>query len=137
MLLLYAKVQNGVTRALKPILNGRSPGVGLETYADLNDLFDRLHKPRFNLEIGILDIASEGELDRLLTIRELLSDMRLVLVLPDKNPHTVAKAHALAPRFITFADAGIAPLASVISKMLACRTMPMTAPPAAPETACH
>ena len=137
MLLLYAKVPNEVSQALKTILNGRSPGAGLETYANLDDLFDRLRKPRLNLEIGILAIGSEGELDRLVTIRELLSDMRLVLVLPDKDPHTVAKAHALAPRFITFADASIDPLVSVVNKMMVCRTVRMTSPPAALESTCH
>ena len=137
MLLLYAKAPNGVSQALKTILNDRSPGADLETYASLDGLFDRLHKPRLNLEIGVLAIGNEGELDRLVTIRELLSDMRLVLVLPDKDPHTVAKAHALAPRFITFADAGMAPLVSVVNKMMACRRVGMTSPPAALETACH
>ena len=121
MLLLYAKGQNGVSQALKPILNGGSPGVCLEAYADLEDLFHRLRKPRLNLKIGILSIGCETELDRLLTIRELLSDMRLVLVLSDKDPQTVSKAHALAPRFITFTDAGIDPLVSVIEKMMACQ----------------
>jgi DNA-binding NarL/FixJ family response regulator len=131
MLLLYAKSKNGVSQALKPILNGGSPGASMETYANLDDLFDRLRKPRLNLKIGILSIGNEKELDRLLSIRELLADMRLVVVLPDKDPQTVAKAHALAPRFITFADAGIEPLVSVVNKMVGCRTARVTSPPAA------
>lgn len=133
MLLLYAKAENGVSQALEPILNGRPPDVRLETYADLDDLFDRLRKPRLNLKIGILSIGSETELDRLIIIRELLSDMRLVMVLPDKDPQTVAKAHALAPRFITFADAGFQPLVSVVSKMMGCQTVRMAPPPTARE----
>lgn len=134
MLLLYAKGQNGVSHALKPILNSGSPGANLEAYADLEDLFHRLRKPRLNLKIGILSIGSETELDRLLTLKDLLSDIRLVLVLPDKAPQTLAKAHALAPRFITFADTGIEPLVSVVSKMMACQTSRMAPQPATIET---
>lgn len=121
MVLVYAKAKNGVSLELKQILNGRSSGVCLEAYSDLDDVFQRLRQPRLNLKIGVLSIGSEAELDRLLTIRELFSDMRLVLVLADKDPQTVAKAHALAPRFITFSDAGIDPLVSVVEKMMACQ----------------
>jgi DNA-binding NarL/FixJ family response regulator len=121
MLLLYAKARNGVSQELQQILNGRSSDACLETYSNLDDLFQRLRQPRLNLKIGVLSIGSDAELDRLLTIRELLSDMRLVLVLSDKDPQTVSKAHALAPRFITFTDAGIDPLVSVIEKMMACQ----------------
>lgn len=121
MVLVYAKAKNGVSLELKQTLNGRSSGVCLETYSDLDDVFQRLRQPRLNLKIGVLSIGSEAELDRLLTIRELLSDMRLVLVLSDKDPQTVSKAHALAPRFITFSDAGIDPLVSVVEKMMECQ----------------
>jgi DNA-binding NarL/FixJ family response regulator len=121
MVLVYAKAKNGVSSGLNQVLNGRSFGVRLETYSDLDDVFQRLRQPRLNLKIGVFAIDSEAELDRLLTIRELLSDMRLVLVLFDKDPQTVSKAHALAPRFITFSDAGIDPLVSVVEKMMACQ----------------
>ena len=109
MLLLYAKARNGVSQELKRILNGRSSDACLETYSNLDDLFHRLRQPRLNLKIGVLAIGSEAELDRLLTIRELLSDMRLVLVLSDKDPQTVSKAHALAPRFHHFLRRGYRP----------------------------
>jgi DNA-binding NarL/FixJ family response regulator len=86
-----------------------------------------------NLKIGVLAVGSEAELDRLLTIRELLSDMRLVIVLSDKDPQTVSKAHALAPRFITFSDAGIGPLVSVVEKMMECQLDQRVSPQAATQ----
>ena len=137
MLLLYAKARNGVSQELQQILNGRSSDACLETYSNLDDLFQRLRQPRLNLKIGVLSIGSDAELDRLLTIRELLSDMRLVLVLSDKDPQTVSKAHALAPRFITFTDAGIDPLVSVIEKMMACQFEQMVPPQATQQSNHH
>ena len=131
MVLVYAKAKNGVSLELKQTLNGRSSGVCLETYSDLDDVFQRLRQPRLNLKIGVLSIGSEAELDRLLTIRELLSDMRLVLVLFDKDPQTLSKAHALAPRFITFDDAGIEPMMSVVEKLMGCQTGHPISPPEA------
>ncbi|MCB2149603.1 MAG: hypothetical protein KQI81_24190 [Deltaproteobacteria bacterium] len=137
MLLLYAKDRNGVSQELKQILNGRSSDACLETYSNLDDLFQRLRQPRLNLKIGVLSIGSEAELDRLLTIRELLSDMRLVLVLSGRDPQTVSKAHALAPRFITFSDAGIDPLVSVVEKMMGCQFDPMVPPQAVLQANSH
>jgi DNA-binding NarL/FixJ family response regulator len=131
MLLLYANGKNGVSSELKQILNGRSSDARLEAYSNLDDVFHRLRQPRLNLKIGVLSIGSEAELDRLLTIRELLSDMRLVIVLSDKDPQTVSKAHALAPRFITFSDAGIGPLVSVVEKMMECQLDQRVSPQAA------
>jgi DNA-binding NarL/FixJ family response regulator len=133
MLLLYAKAKNGVSSELKQVLNGRTSDACLESYSNLDDVFQRLRQPRLNLKIGVLAVGSEAELDRLLTIRELLSDMRLVIVLSDKDPQTVSKAHALAPRFITFSDAGIGPLVSVVEKMMECQLDQRVSPQAATQ----
>lgn len=118
MLLVYAKTRTGIAQAMKQRLNGRSTRAGLECYSNLQDLLQRLHQPPLNLRIGVLSICSEAELDRLVSIKELLADMRLVLVLPDNHSRTLSKAHALAPRFITFDGAGMTPLVSVVEKMM-------------------
>lgn len=128
MMLFYAQAKNDVFRQLKQSLNGRASGARLESYSSLEDLLHRLRRPRVNLKIGVFSIGSESELDRLLTIRDLLSDMRLVFVLADDDPQTLSKAHALAPRFITFIDAGVQPLLSVVEKMMGCQTVPATTP---------
>ena len=118
MLLLYAKAQNGIFQQLKQVIDSRVSGTCLENYSNPEELFHRLRQPRLNIKIAVFAIGSAAELDRLLTLRELLADMRLVLVLADKDPQTLAKAHALGPRFITFTDAGIEPLVSVVEKMI-------------------
>ena len=134
MILLYEQAGNDVFGKLKQRLNGKASAVSLESYTHLEDLFHRLRKPRVNLKIGVLAITDVAELDRLLAIRELLADMRLVLDLADDDPTTLAKAHALAPRFITFIDNGIEPLVSVVERMMECRANP-TAPTTAAREA--
>ena len=118
MLLVYAKTRTGIARAMQQRLNGRSIRACLETYSNLEELLHRLHQPRLNLKIGVLSIGSARELEELVSIRELLADMRLVVVLPDNHPQTLSRVHALSPRFITFADAGMASLVSVVEKMM-------------------
>lgn len=118
MLLVYAKTGTGIARAMKQHLSGRSKRTCIETYSNLDDLLYRLRQPRLNLKIGVLSIGSAVELDQLVSIRELLADMRLVVVLPDNHPQTLSKVHAIGPRFITFAGAGLASLVSVVEKMM-------------------
>jgi hypothetical protein len=121
MLLLYAKTRNDIFQQLVQIIDSRVSGACLENYSNPEELFQRLRRPRLNIKIAVFSIGSTAELDRLLTVRDLLADMRLVLVLADKDPRTLSKAHALAPRFITFDDAGVAPLVSVVEKMMGCQ----------------
>ena len=118
MLLVYAKTRTGIAKKMKQLLNGRSTPAVLECYSDMNNLLQRLQRPPLNLKIGVLSIGSDAELDRLVSMKELLADMRLVLVLPDNRSRTLSKAHALAPRFITFDGAGMAALVSVVEKMM-------------------
>jgi hypothetical protein len=131
MMLFYAQARNDVFKSMKQSLNGRASEASLESYTTLEDLLQRLRRPRGNLEIGVFSIGSVAELDLLLSIKDLLTDMRLVLLLADNDPQTLSKAHALAPRFISFIDAGIEPLVSVVEKMLEHQT----ARSASPQTA--
>jgi hypothetical protein len=44
-------------------------------------------------------------------------DVRIILVLPDTEEQTIAMAHRLRPRFLTYIDSNIAALGTVVSKM--------------------
>ena len=123
MVFLYSSAGNDFFCTLKHRLNGGVSSGRLESYTRLDDLFHRLRQPRMNLEIGVFAITDPAELEGLLTVRELLTDMRLLLALADDDPQTLFKAHALAPRFITFLDNGIAPLVSVVKRMMAVNTI--------------
>jgi hypothetical protein len=47
-----------------------------------------------------------------------MSAVRLVLVLPDEEDETIALAHGLRPRFVTYADGDYSELREVLQKML-------------------
>lgn len=125
MILLYAPAGNDVFFALKKRLNDNGPNRILESYTRLDDLFHRLRQPRANLELGVFAITEPADLDRLIAVRELLMDLQLVLAVADDAPQTLSKAHALAPRFITFLDNGIELLLSVVERMVAYRRHPI------------
>ena len=45
-------------------------------------------------------------------------NLRLVLILPDRDKETIAMAHTLRPRFVTYANGNYSELREVLKKML-------------------
>jgi len=69
---------------------------------------------RMSFREGILE---EGLL-KILRIRDLLADVRIVLILPDRRKETIAAGYKLYPRFLTFMDSDPRELAAVLEKMI-------------------
>ena len=118
MLLVYSKQKNGIVNELRQHLRNRSNQPRLTCYSSIDDLKRRLHQPRLSLKISVLVVGSAPELDRLVALKELFADLRLILVLPDHDSQTLTKAHMLAPRFVAFRDEEVISLVSVIERML-------------------
>lgn len=74
--------------------------------------------PRSCSPVTVLSIRTETELDDILSVRNLLTDIRILLILPGNRPETLLKAHTLCPRFIAFHDAGYTDVKAVLDKML-------------------
>ncbi len=90
----------------------------LEMYRTFDDLSHRLCRPSNDLDIAVLAAANGEELLKILSLRDLLSDIRIILVLPDGKPDTISKAHTLGPRFLTYLDSDFGEVKSVLNKML-------------------
>jgi hypothetical protein len=58
------------------------------------------------------------KMERLSRLRNLLRDLRLVVVLTRRDDETVTWAHKMAPRFIAYADNGYDQVGAVITKMM-------------------
>jgi hypothetical protein len=84
----------------------------------IDGLSRRLRQPRYNLAVAVLLATSRRDLLELFSIRDLLWDIRVILVLPDMEDDAVAKGHTLRPRFLTYADSDLSDVAAVLSNML-------------------
>jgi hypothetical protein len=96
----------------------------LEMYRTFDSLSRRLCRPSNNLNIAVLAAADEEELWKIVSLSDLLSDIRIILILPDNKPGTIAKAHTLGPRFLTYLDSDFGEVKSVLNKMLDNATYP-------------
>ena len=89
-----------------------------EFYLTIDDLTNRLRRPKGDPAIAVLLAGSQKDFMDILSIRDLLDQLRIILILPDRNDDTVRKGHALFPRFLTYVDGNFDWVKAVLEKML-------------------
>ena len=88
------------------------------TYRDIQTLSQRLREPAEGQRIVLLTASSRQDLSLIQSIRGLLSDESIILILPDREADTIAMGHSLHPRFLTYMDSDFTELPGVLVKML-------------------
>jgi hypothetical protein len=116
-LLVYTAKSDGVAQRLQQVIQEIVPKKNLEIYRTFNSLSYRLQQPMNGLKIAILLAGSGQDLTDFLSLQDLLSEVRIILILPDLQSATLAKAHNLCPRFLTYLDSSFEDLRAVLEKM--------------------
>jgi hypothetical protein len=117
-LLIYStKTENAGERLLK-VIELLLPDKKFELCRSVDELSKRLRQPVFNPTIAILLTSSGKELQDILSIRELLEDTKIILIVPDTNPDTIAKGHMLRPRFLSDCNSDFVDVAAVLGQMI-------------------
>lgn len=119
--LLYARENSIGGKLLQQDICKVLPQEHLRTVHTLEKFFRVLRQPGDRPCLVFLLASGRQELDTALEQRELLLDITLILILPDRDMDTIALGHALMPRYITYADRGFADLQAVLANMVSGR----------------
>jgi hypothetical protein len=103
-LLLYAPTDRELTIPLLAMARRITTEGDLEHFDDLLTLRNRLHRPLLRPAAALLLLSTPGELAQAVSLRDLLDDVRNILILPDQEAATVRLAQMLSPRFMQDAD---------------------------------
>jgi len=114
VILFYAAQNNQVVKTLERQL----AEYRVARCRSFSTMEKRLKKPRHGLEIVLMVVDRFEELDHVHENQALMRDLRLVLVLPDRDSKMVSQAHKLTPRFIAYADHGFEQIGAVMEKMV-------------------
>ncbi len=117
--LVYTALDTEAGRTFVEVIEQAAPGHEIQVLTALAELESALHRPKADVEAAAFLISDSVELGRLYDIGELLSDIRMILVLPDLDPATMTLALALYPRYVTDPGRGFEDVEAVIKKMLA------------------
>lgn len=79
-----------------------------------DELTQRLLQPSQDIRAAVLLACDHQHLGLLLSLRDMLSNCRTILVLPDRDPSTVAQGHTFRPRLLTYMDADFVPLIEAV-----------------------
>lgn len=105
----------GLIEQITASLDGQE---GREVACTLEGLCQALRRPGERPHLAVLVAASTEDLMGLVSLRDLLQDIPVLLVGPDREEQDLALAHLLRPRFLTFVDSNLAELAAVRAKMI-------------------
>jgi hypothetical protein len=87
----------------------------IKTFAGLSR---RLHKPFDGPTILILRVSDSKDLMRLLSIRQLLLDFPIILILPEKEYGYIVNGFKLRPRLLTYAEDAPMEITPILKKMI-------------------
>ena len=100
-LLYYSSGVDGNARRLKAAVHKVIPAGRIEHFTKLDDFRDRLRTIVEPDSVAVLSAPNRGELQKMQLFRKLLTEIYVILVLPDRGKGTVALAHHLLPRFLS------------------------------------
>jgi len=117
-ILYYTSTINGSGERLQEAIESVVQAENTEIYRNLESLIQRLRRPTQLLDVSILLANSRTDFLDLLSIRDLLLNLRIILILPDGNKETITRGHTLFPRFLTYANSDFKDVAAVLKKMI-------------------
>ena len=117
-ILFFGPSRDRNTDKLQSLLQSLVRVERLEIYRKMEAFSQRLRKPIGDVNIAVLTALTRGELSDIVSLGELLLDLRIILILPDLKPDTVSKAHQIAPRFVTDSSSDLETTKKVLQRML-------------------
>jgi hypothetical protein len=93
------------------------PESQIESFICLGDFSERLRSPIEPDSIAVLSAYNREELQRMQSLRGLLTEIYVVLVIPDRKKSTIELAHILLPRFLSQKNDDFVDLSKVLDKI--------------------
>jgi hypothetical protein len=122
--ILYLPSVNGLERRFLALLEMELPKKKFEICHSIGELSTRLRKPRSSVRVAVLFALNQEEIMRILSLGDLMADVKSILVLADDDRDTIMKAHTLRPRYVTWVDSDFKHIVNVLRNMVALYDVP-------------
>ena len=117
-LLFYASKNDENENRLDAAIRLVAPGGTIERFVKLEDFRNRLRSIIEPNSIMVLAAVDREELLELQAYRDMLTEIFIILVLPDRQESTIKLAHLLRPRFLSQVNDDFSELNQIIAKMI-------------------
>jgi len=120
---LYANERNEpASKGLRSVIETCIPSNCLEVFGNSRDFAQRVYQIPRKIDVAVLFAQNHDQLSELISLKDFLSDVRIILILPDREHLTVIKGHSLLPNYTSYIDSNAADVASVLNKMVSGRS---------------
>jgi len=116
-LLFYSSRDDQNSKRLEAAVHQVIPESKIEIFKKQDDLKERLRRPIEPDSIAVLSASNREELQQMQLLRGLLTEIYVVLVIPDRKASTIRLAHLLLPRFLSQKENDFTDLEIVLNKM--------------------
>jgi len=116
-LLYYSSGEDQNDKRLEAAVRKVIPESQIAFFKSLEDFRKRLQRPVEPDSIAVLSASNRQELRRMQALRELLPEIYVILVVPDRKKGTIELAHLLLPRFLSQIESDFTDLSQVVNKM--------------------
>lgn len=102
------------------LFNAAAPFVSsgrLEVFYDLRAFAARMHQSKDSRSVALIWDPAREDLGELGSMRDLLTGVRVLLILHDQDKETIALAHKLLPAYIAYVDDEIPDIVSVLRRL--------------------
>jgi hypothetical protein len=118
-LVFYSPVSGSPEERLQRVIESVIPGWGEAVCRTIDDLSERLLQPKNDLAIALLLAGKRKDIEELLSVSSLFRNTRIILIAPDRAKETIAAAHLLRPRLLTYSDGDFTDVFTVMTKIIA------------------
>ena len=87
-------------------------------FQTLESFNNRIRQGRTDITAAVVFASDRQDIIKLQGIRELISDMRMIMILPDAEEESVKMGHSFYPRYISFTDSTFEDVAAVLQKII-------------------
>jgi hypothetical protein len=116
-ILLYNNTLENIGERIRFLVRNRFPQLDIVVLDSVQQISRLLSRPLHSISVFILPIASIQELDAFQKMHPMLDQIRVILILPDRDTKTLARAVQVKSSFITYIDNDINDIAAVLEKL--------------------
>ncbi len=117
-ILLYKNSREKIGERINTMLQDHFPKLDIIVSDSIQEISSTLCRPLHEISVIILPIASTFELAAFQNLNPIFEKSRVILILPDRDVETLAKAIRIKSSFITYFDNDIKDIASVLEKLM-------------------
>jgi hypothetical protein len=116
--ILYSISEDNAGKRLQRAMEMLIPRGSIEVCSTFDALSIRLHRPLDDVRLVVLNASSKQDLTDILTMQDILWNVRVILVLPDRDTATISMGHLLRPRLISYVDSDSLEVFAVLSRIV-------------------